>query len=348
MNKNKLITNIFWIIFFILTSIFFWWEYIEKNKTNIEKKENYVEIKNQINNFEVDNIKELSSVEIYYTPFLAILDDIVNKIDSAETNLYIETYIFTEKRIKEAVKRAYKRWIDVKVILEKNPYKAYNINNKFYNELKNKWINIVWSNQKNYLLNHSKFIIIDDLSIILTWNISYSTFSKNRDFLVFTKDKEINKNLKELFLNDFSWVKKDVYHENLVLSPNYSREKIYKLLDSAEKNIKIYIQYFNDNDIVDKLINLKNEKNIKIEAVIRKESENDLNTIKLIKNWIDIKILTKNSMHSKAILVDEKYLFIWSVNFSEASFDKNRELWIIIKNSNIIKKFLEQFNKDFK
>lgn len=348
MNKNKLITNIFWIIFFILTSIFFWWEYIEKNKTNIEKKENYVEIKNQINNFEVDNIKELSSVEIYYTPFLAILDDIVNKIDSAETNLYIETYIFTEKRIKEAVKRAYKRWIDVKVILEKNPYKAYNINNKFYNELKNKWINIVWSNQKNYLLNHSKFIIIDDLSIILTWNISYSTFSKNRDFLVFTKDKEINKNLKELFLNDFSWVKKDVYHENLVLSPNYSREKIYKLLDSAEKNIKIYIQYFNDNDIVDKLINLKNEKNIKIEAVIRKESENDLNTIKLIKNWIDIKILTKNSMHSKAILVDEKYLFIWSVNFSEASFDKNRELWVIIKNSNIIKKFLEQFNKDFK
>jgi cardiolipin synthase len=31
-------------------------------------------------------------------------------------------------------------------------------------------------------------------------------------------------------------------------------------------------------------------------------------------------------MHSKAILVDEKYLFIGSVNFSEASFDKNREV----------------------
>lgn len=348
MNKNKIITTIFWIIFFILTSIFFWTEYIEKNKINIDKKIVSNEINNKVNNFQINDIKELSNVEIYYTPFLPILDDIVKKIDLAKNKVYIETYIFTEKRIKEAIKRANKRWVDVKIILEKNPYKANNINNNFYDELNKKWIDIVWSNQKNYLLNHSKFIIIDDLSIILTWNISYSTFSKNRDFLVFTKDKEINKNLSELFINDYNWVKKDVYHENLVLSPNYSREKIYKLLESWEKSIKIYIQYFNDNDIVDKLINLKNEKKLKIEAVIRKESENDINTVKLIKNWIDIKILTKNSMHSKAILVDEKFLFIWSVNFSEASFDKNRELWIIIKNTNVIKKFLEQFNKDFK
>jgi len=40
---------------------------------------------------------------------LPILDDIVKKIDLAENKVYIETYIFTEKRIKEAVKRAYKR-----------------------------------------------------------------------------------------------------------------------------------------------------------------------------------------------------------------------------------------------
>jgi phosphatidylserine/phosphatidylglycerophosphate/cardiolipin synthase-like enzyme len=53
-------------------------------------------------------------------------------------------------------------------------------------------------------------------------------------------------------------------------------------------------------------------------------------------------------MHAKAILIDEKYLFIWSINFSSYSINKNREVWIIIKNSKIINKFLKIYNQDIK
>ena len=52
-------------------------------------------------------------------------------------------------------------------------------------------------------------------------------------------------------------------------------------------------------------------------------------------------------MHSKVILVDEKYVFVWSVNFSEYSLDKNREMWIILKNEGIVKRILEIFKNDF-
>ena len=52
-------------------------------------------------------------------------------------------------------------------------------------------------------------------------------------------------------------------------------------------------------------------------------------------------------MHSKVILVDEKYVFVWSVNFSEYSLDKNREMWIILKNEDIVKRILEIFKNDF-
>jgi phosphatidylserine/phosphatidylglycerophosphate/cardiolipin synthase-like enzyme len=58
------------------------------------------------------------------------------------------------------------------------------------------------------------------------------------------------------------------------------------------------------------------------------------------------KINKKISMHSKAILVDEKYLFIWSENFSEPSLDKNREMWLLLKNEDIIKKFIKIFESD--
>jgi phosphatidylserine/phosphatidylglycerophosphate/cardiolipin synthase-like enzyme len=56
--------------------------------------------------------------------------------------------------------------------------------------------------------------------------------------------------------------------------------------------------------------------------------------------------LPKYNMHSKAILVDDLYLFIWSVNFSEYSIDKNREIWILLKDEKIISKFKEVFSKD--
>ncbi|MDR3150365.1 MAG: phospholipase D-like domain-containing protein [Candidatus Peribacteria bacterium] len=62
----------------------------------------------------------------------------------------------------------------------------------------------MWSNQKNYTLNHSKIILVDGLSIISTGNLTYSSFTQNRDIYVFTKDQNIHKSLLEVFKLDYS------------------------------------------------------------------------------------------------------------------------------------------------
>jgi phosphatidylserine/phosphatidylglycerophosphate/cardiolipin synthase-like enzyme len=38
-------------------------------------------------------------------------------------------------------------------------------------------------------------------------------------------------------------------------------------------------------------------------------------------------------------------LFIWSINFNINSITRNREMWILLKNPEIIKNFLKIFNK---
>jgi sugar-specific transcriptional regulator TrmB len=73
-------------------------------------------------------------------------------------------------------------------------------------------------------------------------------------------------------------------YENLVLSPQNSRDKIEKLLKEAKNEIKIYIPYFDDEKIVEELINLKKEKKLEIIVVIPKTAVNDENTKKLIKS----------------------------------------------------------------
>lgn len=341
---NKKIAALILVAIFTIFSILFGKDYLDFQNNSPSKKD--AEIEKQVKNFDISKINLIENVEIFRTPNLELLEDFIEKIKNAKKNIYIEVYMFTEKRILQALKEAKNKWIEIKVVLERNPYLSENINNKTFDELKNAWIEVNWSKQKNYNLNHSKLFIIDDLAIISTWNLTYSIFSTNRDFLVFTEDKRIVETLKKIFETDFKWEKKDFYNENLVISPNISREKLEKLLLSAEKNIKIYIQYLKDKKINDLLKNLK-QKNIDIEIIVDKSAIENEETKDLQKSGINIKAFNWKKMHSKVILVDEKYVFVWSVNFSEYSLDKNREMWIILKNEGIVKRILEIFKNDF-
>jgi len=349
MRKNaNPITTIFFIIFIILFSLFNYEEYSEFHQTKSEIENKNIELNANLEKFELEDIREINDLEFYYTPNKELLTRIVELINNAENEIFLEVYMLTEKRIQESLIKAHNRWIELKIILEKDPYMAYSINDKAYNKLQKAWIDIIWSSKSNYSFNHSKILIIDDLSIISTGNFSYSTFTKNRDFFIFTEDLNTKNKLKENFYNDYNSTKINIFDNNLIFSPNSSRIKFEKLFDEAERNIKMYFQYLKDDELVNKLINIKKEKNISIEIIIPNTATEDENTIKLKNAWINILVLPKYKMHAKAILVDEKYLFIWSINFSTYSIDRNREIWILIKNKNIIDEFLAIFSQDSK
>jgi phosphatidylserine/phosphatidylglycerophosphate/cardiolipin synthase-like enzyme len=48
------------------------------------------------------------------------------------------------------------------------------------------------------------------------------------------------------------------------------------------------------------------------------------------------------------ILVDNKYLLLGSMNLSANSLDNNREIWIMLLDSEFIQTFEEGFRKDWK
>ncbi len=300
--------------------------------------------KNKVSNFSFDKIREIEKIELYKTPDKNLLKTLVEKIKNAKQRVYIEAYIFTEKEIRNSVIKAKKSWIDVKIIMEKNVYMANNINKKTYDEFVKNKIDVIWSDSSDYALNHSKFFIIDDEIILSTWNWSYSMFTKNRDFMLFIRDKIILDKLLTTFNYDFKKEKNYIYDDNLVLSPFYSREKLEFLLKNAKQEIKIYFPYFGDQWF-QTILEDKLDENIKIQIITDKKNEN-LDEFKSL--WFDIVALPKLTEHAKVILIDNKYLYIWSINFSTSSMDKNRETWILLRNEDIIKKMQEFFFEDFK
>lgn len=321
-------------------------EYIKFHKN----KENEKQVQTQIQDFSFDKIEYLSWLTLKKTPDLKLLDELTTKIDNAKSRVYIEVYIFTEKRLKKSLIDAKKRWLDVKVILEKNIYLAWNLNKDTFAYLEKNWIEVVYSNPDNYSLNHTKMMIIDDDVIISTGNYSYSTFKYNREFFLFLENEKYINNFLEIFENDFSWIKKNLEFWNLILSPFSSREKLEYLLKNAKKSIKIYAHNISDNSILNKIIQ-KNKDKIEIKVILPdlKKVPSNENEIKLLEeNGVNLKLIDKPEIHAKAILIDDSYLYIWSVNFSSSSMDKNREIWLLLKNKEIIKQFLDIFSSDFR
>ena len=346
---KKLFPYLFAVFFILVFSFFYGWEYKDFYEENKSLENSKTELTQHLENFSLENINEIENISISHTPDTKLLKAIVQKINTAKEKIYLEVYIFTEKRIREAIIKAHNRWLEVKVLLEHNPYKAPGLNNKTYGILQEAGIEVVWSNTKHYALNHSKTIVIDDENIISTWNFSYSNFTKNRDFFIFIKDPDITPLLTQIFLNDYYHKKSILYHENLVLSPHYSRAKFETLFNSAQKNIKLYFPYIQDQDLKNLLLE-KAKSWILVELITDKKFEktNSEAINELKDSWIQIKILDKYSMHSKAILIDEKYLFLWSINFSEYSLDKNKEVGVIMRKESVVKKFIEIFEKDWR
>jgi phosphatidylserine/phosphatidylglycerophosphate/cardiolipin synthase-like enzyme len=185
--------------------------------------------------------------------------------------------------------------------------------------------------------------------LLSTGNYSYSTFKTNREFFITGKDWEMLTVLEEIFQQDFSKNKFPIYHPNLVLSPFSSREKMEYLLKNAKKSLKIYTLNFWDESTKN-IILQKAKEGIKIEMIfpdLKKVASNKDEIALFQKAWVQIKQIKKPEAHAKAILADDEYLYLWSINFSAPSMDQNREIGLVIKNKEIVQSFLEVFQKDF-
>ena len=347
------------IVFLVVFSYFngdSFFEHQWKSK-NIEQQKVVTQWK--LDDFSLEKIRELEDSYFYYTPYKELLNKIVKKIDWAKDKVYVEVYMLTETRIKAALIKAKNRWVDVKVVLEHSPYLAVTLNQKHFNELQGKWVDIVWSNPKNYALNHSKIMIIDDELILSTGNFTYSTFAHNRDLFLFSRDQKIVGIFTEIFLKDYAWEEFQIYDDTIILSPYSSRTKLTKMIEGAQNSIKIYAQYLKDEKLFS-VIKKQAEQWIKVEIILSKNGYRQYSEDNNIcEKWEDIQckqyihknlqitaIDSSDKMHSKAILIDDMYLFIGSINFSTSSLDQNREMWILLKNEEIVKKFIKVFEDD--
>lgn len=347
--KLKIFQGICVIIFFLSFGYFFGDQYWNFHEWQEWKKVFEEKIYQENQNFTLESLSsEIQEIELWTTPSVELLEKLVREIDAATKEIFVEVYIFTERDLRDALIRAHDRWVDVKILLENNPYKATYLNDKHYESFQAAGVNVRWSDPLNFSLNHSKLLIIDERAYIGTWNFSYATFTKNRDMFIELREKEIIKKLKQLFTFDFNHELSGVFDERLVVSPYSSRWKLQWLIKNAETTLDFYFPYMTD-DGLEEVFSQQVERGIVLRWIVWsdyiKENPATIESLKTV-GW-NISSLKSPKLHAKAILVDKKYLYIWSINFSTYSLDENREIGIIITNQKIISQFQSIFESDF-
>lgn len=234
----------------------------------------------------------------------------------------------------------------MQVVLEKNVFGATGINSKTFKELQNAGILVTYDNSKLYNFVHTKLILIDDISIITTGNLSYSSFTTNREFFVISQNLADMQSLKHIFNADFIGKEISESTTNLVISPINSRKKIETLLESARENIFLYAENFGDENILS-ILSQKVSNGIPVVICMADPSKVSSNTkaIKLLQNkGIDVRTSKKPVIHAKVALIDGMYNYIGSENFTTNSLDENREIGLLTRSS---PEFKEMFQKVF-
>lgn len=157
----------------------------------------------------------LSGIAIFYffsqfifppliTPVFSPEDghEVISFIDSAQSSIDIEVYVFTSRDVIEALERAKARGVIIRIIIERNVLSGQN--DETYRELASKGFNIRYASAVAYQLTHAKFIIVDGKAVLVgSHNLSNSALYENREASVIIRDSATVARFMDIFGTDW-------------------------------------------------------------------------------------------------------------------------------------------------
>ena len=256
---------------------------------------------------------------------------ILNELFNAKKEVLMNMYGFTDFDFIPTIVNLEKQGVEVKMILEEAPYQSETENFDIRSMLKNYGIEVRWA-RSEFFLDHAKYIVIDDTeAIVLTGNFTYSSFTKNREFGLVTTDKGKVTTLRNLFYADFNRTDISNDNDNVLISPVDSRAKIENALRSATKSIKIWEQTVDDPTIVN-ILKAQKAKGVDVKVLMPASYAGDL-----AKSLGDSVLALQNPyIHAKTFIIDDKFAYIGSNNFTTPSLDNEREAAMFTYDEEII------------
>jgi len=153
-----------------------------------------------------DNTFHNISGTVYFSPSGGCTEAIVNEINSAKSEIYVQAYSFTSAPIAKALTDAHKRGIKVEVILDKSQKRERYTEATFLTNA-----GIPTYIDSVHAIAHNKIMVIDKETVITgSFNFTKAAEEKNAENLLIIRDKK----LAEIYIDNWN---KHKNHSNTYL-----------------------------------------------------------------------------------------------------------------------------------
>ncbi len=273
---------------------------------------------------------------------------LLNAIQQTQSNIDLAMYGFTDEAFLRALITAKNNHKKINVLLEPHPYQADDENNKAIRQLRAANIDLQFPDKKFQLIHQKTFIFDNNTAIVMTFNLTNSSFTRERNFALIINNPDEVQEIQNVFNADFAQKNATTINNNLVWSPDNSREKIMKLIQSAHTNIEMYAQDISDYNVIGALAHAARQ-GISVKILLS-ANPNKMHSGKfryLQKAGVVIQNSHSLYIHAKVMIIDHQRAMLGSINFTAPSLDKNRELSVMTIDPQVITPLENTFNHDW-
>ena len=267
---------------------------------------------------------------------------IVRAIDRAERSINLTVFRMDDPIIQTALVEAKKRRVRVRILIASSARGWEAKNQKLLKDAKKAGIATKEpSGDSKKARYHYKVMTVDDsAALVFTFNPTRENLHYTRDFGVEFYDANVVAEINRLFdadWDDVSFTPDEI--SPLLISPFNSREKMTSILQSAERSIDIADAKLEDPAIV-KLLAAKAKGGVEV-RVLGDEPYTKLPSA------IQSRAIRRYKLHAKCTIVDGERAVIGSMNMRTESFDRRREVSIVVGDPEVLKRLNAVFKSDW-
>ena len=287
-----------------------------------------------------------------------ICKEILTNINTSKNSIDMAIYGYSSTpAIEKAIKDAQNRGVKIRLI--------YDVNTKNQNIYPDtfKFVSLIVNSKSDRGLKdsnatmHNKFYIFDNKIVITgSANLSHtdmSGFNSNNIIVINSADvaKIYKTEFEQMFDGNFHSAKiptanNKTNNMQIYFSPQDKTisNAVLPIIENAKDYIYIPIFVITENRVVEALINAK-QRGVDVRLISDAlNASSKYSKIRVLRtNGVPVKIENyAGKMHSKTMIVDDKYSIIGSMNFSKSGETKNDENTIVLENAEIAK-YLKRF-----
>ena len=281
--------------------------------------------------------------------------EILDNINNSKSSIDIAIYGYSSvPEIEKAIKSAIKRGVKVRLVYDDDGRgeNIYPDTGKIATLIKNK-MSDKNSKEAKYTM-HNKFYIFDKKTVITgSANLSHTDMSGfNTNSVIVINSQRVaeiyTQEFEEMFAGKFHSTK--LSHENshhIYFSPQDKglKKAIIPIIKNAKDYIYIPAFVITENQFTEELINAK-KRGIDVKIIVDALNASTKHSKHKDLRGSGIQVKAENwagKMHSKSIIVDDRFVIIGSMNFSNSGENRNDENFVILENPKAAKFYKEFF-----